>query len=408
MKLSRPTILKIAGTLFVLLFLGLLFYFKASQNFQHQDYKNSNFFFFWLSGHMVWTGENPYNQVQWLAGHDASGTTWRPNKIFPYPLPLMFFLAPLGLLTLGQAYFSWQILSQLTIAATVYALLRHWPSRSQRMLLLPMMVFLLFFGPVYLSLQIGSIGPFALLAVMLSVFFLEKERSLPAGMLLSLTILKPPQGLPLLALAGIWFLSRRDWKAILGIFLGLLALLAVGLVRDPSWLIKFRGASGIVLDRTLGVQSNVFGFAYLGCNQSVNCMWVFGTLGTILILGLGGIYLWHNHNRLTPWEAFNIMIPLGFLATIYLWSYDQILYIIPITWIAGKLIEKTRSFLYVFLFLIVLDLESLIALGVQAYTHKDLLSILTTILVLVLSFWLYYWKNPQVNPLKSSRLETAP
>ena len=376
-----------------MILLAMIFYFKALQNYTHQDYTNSNFFFFWLSGHMMWTGQNPYDQTQWLAGHDAFGVIWRPNKIFPYPLPLAFLMAPLGLLSLGQAYLAWQIVSEIIMAVTIFWLIRHWQGQAQRLLFLPLVIFLLFFGPVYLTLQIGSVGALALVTVLLGILLLEQGQPLWAGMVLSLTLLKPPQGLTLLILAGIWFLARRDWKAILGVFLGGIVLLIAGMIRDPLWVIKFRSASAVVLDRTMGIDSNIYSFAYLACNQNVTCMWITGTLGSILILAAGGYYLWRNHDRFTAWEAFNIIIPLGFISTIYLWSYDQLLYVIPIVWIAGTLVERTKSHILVFIFLITLDALSFYSLLVQANTGKDLLSIINTILILGPCLLLLYKKS---------------
>ena len=393
MKRNLSSILKISGILLTVILLAVIFYFKAVQNYTHQDYTNSNFFFFWLSGHMMWTGQNPYDQTQWLAGHDAFGVIWRPNKIFPYPLPLAFLMAPLGLLSLGQAYFAWQIVSEIAMALTVCWLIRHWQAQAQRLLFLPLVIFLLFFGPIYLTLQIGSVGALALVTVLLAILLLEQDQSIWAGMVLSLTLLKPPQGLTLLILAGIWFLARRDWKAILGVILGGIVLLIAGMIRDPFWVIKFRSASAVVLDRTMGIDSNIYSFAYLACNQNVTCMWITGTLGAILILAGGGYYLWRNRARFTAWEAFNIIIPLAFISTIYLWSYDQLLYVIPIVWIAGTLVERTKSYILVVIFLISLDVLSFYSLLVQANTGKDLLSIINTILVLGLCILLLNKKS---------------
>ncbi|MGA7607447.1 MAG: hypothetical protein WCA79_16135, partial [Anaerolineales bacterium] len=101
MKPNFASPLKIAGMILAVILLGVIFYLKAMQNYIHQDYTNANFFFFWLAGRMMWTGQNPYNATQWLAGHDAYGATWKPNQIFPYPLPLAFLMAPLGLISLG-------------------------------------------------------------------------------------------------------------------------------------------------------------------------------------------------------------------------------------------------------------------------------------------------------------------
>jgi len=373
--------------------LGVVFTLKALQNYTHQDYVNTNFFFFWLSGHMVWTGHNPYDQISWLAGHDAFGATWKPNKIFPYPLPLMFFMAPLGLLTLGQAYIAWQIVTMIIIALCVFILLRHWLDSLQYLLFLPIIIILLFFGPVYLTLQIGSIGALALASILFAIVSMEKDHSLLAGMILSFTILKPPQGLTILILAGIWFIARKDWKAILGIIVGGLVLVVIGWLRDPLWIIKFRGSSETVLDRTLGIQSNIYSFAYLACKQNIDCMWIAGSIGTLIVMGGGGFYLWRKGDQLTAWEAFNIIIPIGFLSTIYLWSYDQVPYLIPILWIVKIIVNKTKSYAYALLLLIGLDIISFIGLVVQANTHTDLLSITTTILIFGLCLWLFQLKN---------------
>ena len=148
-----------------------------------------------------------------------------------------------------------------------------------------------------------------------------------------------------------------------------------------------------VLDRTIGVNSNVYSLAYLACNQNLPCMWIAGTLGSLLLLALGGYYLWHNRNRFTTWEAFNIIIPLGFVSTIYLWSYDQLPYVIPIVWVVGTLIERKKSYILVFIFLVVLDVLSIYSLLVQANTQKDLLSIVNTILVLGMCLLLLHRKS---------------
>ncbi len=303
-------------------------------------------------------------------------------------------MAPLGLLSLGQAYIVWQIVSQIILALTVFWLLRHWQGQAQRLLFLPLMIFLLFFGPVYLTLQIGSVGPLALAAILLAILLLEHDQPIWAGMVLSLTLLKPPQGLTILILVGIWFLAHRDWKAIIGVALGGIILLIAGMIRDPLWLIKFRGASAVVLDRTMGIDSNIYSYAYLACNQNVPCMWIAGTLGSLAChCSSADIICGAISDRLNAWEAFNIIIPLGFVSTIYLWSYDQLPYVIPIVWIVGTLVERTKSYVHVFIFLVVLDVLSIYSLFVQANTQKDLFSIVNTILVLGMCLLLLHRKS---------------
>ncbi len=381
---------KILGIILTIVLIGGIIFLRARISYTSFDFQSSNFTFFWLAGRMVLDGENPYDETQYLAGHETYGIKWQPNKIFPYPLPLAIFCIPLGLLSLPTAYITWQVISLVIVAVTMFILLNQWKDTAPRRLLIPIFASMFFFGPLYLTLHTGSIGAFAMLAVLGAILLFEKDKSLLAGIALSLTILKPPQGLTILLLAGIWFLARRDWKAIFGVTIGGLALLFIGMIQDPVWVIKFLGASEAVMDRTLGVHSNVWAFSYLACKGISPCSTLLGGTLALVMLGLGGFFLWRNQARITAWEAFNVILPIAFVSTIYLWAYDQLPYIIPIIWIIGSLIERTKSYIYAFIFLIVLDIFSFYALVQQASTAKDLWSLGTTILVLGMVLGLLY------------------
>ncbi len=390
----KPSIQKFLGILVTLVLLGGMIFLRAKISYNTFDFQSSNFTFFWLSGRMLLNGENPYNEAQYLAGHETYGIKWQPNKIFPYPLPLAIFFIPLGLLPLPAAYITWQIITMLIIAWTIFVLLNHWEGSAQRRLLVPIFAAMFFFGPVYLTLHTGSVGALALLAIVGAILLLEKDKSMLAGMLLSLTMLKPPQGLTILLLAGTWFLARRNWKAIYGILIGGIALLVVGMIQDPFWLIKFRGASEAVMDRTQGVHSNVWAFAYLACGGTSPCWLILGGASSLLLLGLGGFFLWRNQSRLTAWKAFSIILPIGFVSTIYLWAYDQLPYLIPVIWIIGTLVKRGNSYLHAFVFLILLVAVSFFAIVQQAGTSKDLWSITTTLLVLAAFLFLNFKSVP--------------
>jgi hypothetical protein len=392
----KTFIQKTIGVLATIILVGGMIFLRARISATSFDFQSSNFTFFWLAGRMVMEGENPYDETEYLAGHETYGIKWQPNKIFPYPLPLAIFCIPLGFLSLSSAYIVWQVITLVIAAVTIFILLNHWKEAAPRRLFVPIFAAMFFFGPLYLTLHTGSVGAFALLAVLGTILLFEKDKSLLAGMVLSLTILKPPQGVTILLLAGIWFLARRDWKAIFGVAIGGIALLIIGMIQDPLWVIKFGGASQAVMDRTLGVHSNVWAFSYLACGGTSPCSTLLGAVGSLTLLGLGAFFLWKNQAKLSAWEAFNVIIPVAFMTTVYLWGYDQILYIIPIVWIVGTLVERTKSYLHAFIFLIVLDVFSFYALIQLASTEKDLWSLATTVIVLgmVLGLLLFNWKRP--------------
>ncbi|MFM8423702.1 MAG: glycosyltransferase family 87 protein, partial [Chloroflexota bacterium] len=386
MKLSLP---KLVNLFLTLLALGILIFARVQVSLGF-DVPNSNFSFFWLAGRMILDGQNPYDETQYLAGHDANSMDWRPNNIFPYPLPLTLFCIPLGFFSMQTAYVIWQVVTLLLIALTIYILLRHWQDKSHHNMLVPIFFFLLFWGPLYLTTHAGTFSIFSLLVLLGAILLLEKDKSLLAGIVLALTMLKPPQGLTILLLAGVWFLARRDWKAIIGVGIGGLVILIVGLIQDPQWIQKFLGAGDAVMARTLGVHSNVWAFAYLACDGASPCSTLLGGTLSLSLLGGASLLLWRNQAKWSAWEAMNVIIPVAFMSTIYLWAYDQLPYILPIVWIVGTLTQKQRNIILAFIFLILLDLISIFAIVQQALTDKDLWSLGTTLLVML--FLLITWR----------------
>jgi hypothetical protein len=353
----------------------------------HTDARETNFAYFWMAGHMTLNGENPYDQTQYLARHDIHEITWRPNKIFPYPLPLVIFFVPLGFLPLETAYWLWKMITLLITAAAVLTVLHQWTGQAQRRLFIPLFIGIFFFGPVYLTLRSGSIGAFSLLAVLIAVLFFQRGDSFYAGLFLSLTILKPPQGLTILVLFALWSLAQHDRKAIYGMIVGGSALLVIGLIQDPLWLLKFRTVSTSLLGRTQGIHSNVWAFSYLACKGASPCWNLLGGAMSLVLLTYSGFFLWKKRAQATVWEAISFIIPIGFVSTVYLWEYDQIMYTIPIAWVVGTLVQKTKSYIHAFLFLVILVFYAFFAVGKLNSSDHDLWSLGNTLIVLA-GYWL--------------------
>jgi hypothetical protein len=354
---------------------------RALQNLAHIDYRNSNFVFFWLAGRMVCLGQNPYDAPQWLAQHVINNVAWRSDPVFSYPLPLAILLSPLGLLPLESAYVAWQLLTLAVLAGSVWLILRSSGARHLERLFFPMVLALLFFGPVYLTVQIGGIGALTLGAMTAAILALEKRREYVAGALLSLVLLKPSQGIPILLLGGIWLLFQASWKGIFGLAVGSLALLLTGLILEPTWPAVFLSSAQDLIPRNLGLHSNVFSIARDLCAPGGRCTWILGGAAAVFLDAATLAYLWRRRN-LTQLAAFSFIIPVAFITAVYAWSYDQILYVIPIAWVAGQLSRSPRGYLAAFAFTVLVVTVSLVALALHAYTGTDVLSSITTLVVL--------------------------
>jgi hypothetical protein len=376
-----PTRSLILATLAALVIVTLA-YRRAAFNRAHIDYRNSNFFVFWLAGKMVISGQNPYDAAEWTAGHDAYGVTWRPNDTFLYPLPLAFIVSPLALLPLATAYFAWVMASSLLVSVALWLLLAASTERRVRLLFLPLAILLLFFGPVYLTLQIGSIGALTLLLTVLSMLAWDRRLPWLAGLLLAATMFKPSQGATLLVLAGSWMLGRRDWKALAGTVGGIAALVVLGIIADPQWMAAFASSGETLFRQSLGAQATLWGGASVLCGKATGCTQIAGAISSALTLGACAVWLGRSRPSLSPHEAFNVIIPVAAISTVYFWSYDQILYVVPVAWIVSELLVRTHSYLPPLAFALVLVLVSVFALSAQASSGLDFWSAATTVLVL--------------------------
>ncbi|HTX91189.1 MAG TPA: glycosyltransferase family 87 protein, partial [Anaerolineales bacterium] len=191
------------------------------------DYRNNDFFTFWLAGHLVTQGGNPYDPAQWVAGHQAFGVTWIPNQTYVYPLPLSLLFAPLGWLSLKSAFTVWVALSELMILVALALLAFGQPGSGSGRYFLPLLIGLIFFRPTSLTLFHGQLSGALLLLLAGTIFLWEKGKWEWGSLLLPLLMLKPNIGAPLLALLGAWLLVRKRFRALLAIAAGLLALLVI-------------------------------------------------------------------------------------------------------------------------------------------------------------------------------------
>jgi hypothetical protein len=380
---TENNILKLVVIIFVVALLGTIFYTRARQESNLQKEAYTNFFVFWLSGELILNAQSPYNSADWLAGHKLNGYESPAEPIFLYPLPLAIFLTPLGFFSYTQAFLLWKILSQVFLAIAIFILLSKWQLSAQQRFFAPLVLISLYYGPTLLAQRSGSVGLLTLLLITLAIFFIQRKQfAFASGVLLAFTMLKPPQGALILLLFGVWLLKEKNWKVFQGIVFGGILLWVIGASVDFNWVAKFLNSSESAFDRRLGVHSNVWSFSFLICEKDMACTYLLGAGSAIILLGLVAFYLWQKHNQVSVWEAMNLIIPIGFVSTVYLWAYDQVLYIIPITWIVGTLIQKTKSYIFVFIFLVILISYAFFAIAKVNVDQHDLWSLGNTLIVL--------------------------
>jgi hypothetical protein len=381
--------------LLALLSLSPLFWWYVQVGAGRVYFPNSNFFKLWLAGHLAGIGSNPYSSQDWFNGHTAFGATWIPERIFLYPLPLAFLLIPLGWLALSQAYSVWAFLTLFATTASLFLLIDLWEESRLKIFALPMIVALLFFAPTLEAPGKGTLGGLVLLAMVLSLYLFNRRMWMIGGMLSALLLVKPTFGAPALVLLGLWFLSRREWRGIAGIFVGSLFLYTLGAVVNPQWPLQFLIMGQQKVGEYLGTQPTLFNAAGFFCQRSPVCSYGLGAALSLVLIGVVILLIFRKTRTLDSLEAMGLILTTSLLVTPYLWSYDFILLIIPLSWIVHQLILRTKSYWVPILFLIILDITAGAGLYLQSQSpQKDLWNILIPLTLLGMLIWMM-WPSQQ-------------
>jgi hypothetical protein len=386
-------------SLFVLVSLALIFLI-----FRYVFYIPSNprgdFFTFWLAGKMNWLGQNPYSSADWLAGHQAYGTTWIPNTIFVYPLPLARLLAPIGLLPLDAAYIVWDTISIGMIFGSIALILSRWDLIKVKHFILPLFLGALIFRPSIVTLRNGQISAILLFAVSLGFFLLEIDRGFWAGVVLGFCFVKPQVGVGLMAFVVFWLLIKRNWQGLVGVGVTATGLVLIGLQMSPSWISTFLTSGQQKMMSAFGLYPTTWGVSDYICKGQSNCtiplsIFLCGILSAVLLF-----LLWRWRNKLLHINAIGLIVPVALLIAPYSWAYDQLLLLVPFAIITLNLYKRGSPYLLSALILPLLSTFSILLLFLANIRQDDRISILLPLIAFVLSIVLVLNKRVRKEQIK--------
>ena len=369
--------------IFTLIILALLtgMVFIAIKIVTTRDYLNSDFFTFWLSGHMIWTGENPYSNIDWVAGHHTFDVTWIPNSKFVYPLPLAYLYAPLGFLPYFEAYIIWVFLLQVMLLGSTYFLINQLPHSQKNAYLFPLFAGVLLFRPSFAALFGGQISIFMFFVLSAITYLWMKEKFILGCALLPIVALKPNIGIPILAILSFWLLIKSRYKELLIIITSSLLLLGIGFFLNPNWIIEYWKIGNTKMGQTFGYSPTVWGLSALLTKFHYQHTVLFGFILLIFILSITLFILFKNRKYLRSQWIISISITVSLLITPYTWPYDQVLLIIPILMIVFFMIEKELKFMLsstVFLFI---DAIGLLLLYISAVMKMEIVNVFLPLLL---------------------------
>ena len=340
-----------------------------------RDYLNSDFFTFWLSGHMVWSGENPYSSNDWIGGHHTYGVTWIPNSRFVYPLPLAYLYAPLGCLPYFEAYVLWVFLLEAMLLGSTYLLINQFADSKRNAYLFPLFAGVVLFRPSFAALFGGQISIFMFFILSIITLLWRKEKYIEGCVLLPIVALKPNIGIPILAILSLWLLLKSRYKKLLTIFISSLFLLGIGFILNQNWILEYWNIGNTKMGQTFGYSPTVWGLSALLTGFHYQKTILSGVFLSALILG-STIFLIIKKRKSIPSQwIISISIVVSLLLTPYTWSYDQVLLIIPILVIISFMIEKELKFMLTSTVFLQVDFIGLLLLYISAQMKMEIVNV---------------------------------
>lgn len=381
--------------------LGIIFFFIAVRIVNQVEYPDSDFFTFWLAGHLATLGQNPYLTDIWVGGHHQFGASWIPNATFIYPIPLSLFFAPLGLLTLYQAFVVWVLLTQYMIISSVALLLRLYPDPLIKRFILPLLVGVIIFRPTIITLINGQLGGFLLLVIVCIIYLWERDKWWQGTVFLPILALKPNLGIPIIVLLSLYLILQRKITSLIAGGISGLALLIIGLAQNSNWILEFLRIGNIKLSQTFGFSPTIWGISTFLCNYKLNCSIGSGSvIGLIFLIGYIQL-LARKQKVLSPALAVGLAISVMLLLTPYSWPYDQLLLIVPIITVTMCLAKDGYKFMPTALIFLVIDIVAMILLGISARIQMEIWNVTIPLSVFGLLVW-YLLKKRQDSQMKGT------
>jgi hypothetical protein len=338
---------------------------------------------FWIAGDLTLIGQDPYSESDWIPVYSRfESLGLADNQTFLYPKPILLLFLPFGALPLKTAAIIWLILTQVAVLAAVLLLADLWPLEKPARYLTPFLIGVFLFRPYLLTLNLGQLDGFLLLVLVGVLHLWRGERWLASGILCSLLALKPSLGFPILALIGLWFLSQKIWRFVVGLAVGGTSLLVLGWLFDPHWVGRFLEIGAGKVSATFGYHPTMWGLAGFLCGHQQNCALISGGVVFALFLGMLLWFGWRYSDRITNFEALALAIALALWLTPYLWAYDHLLLIIPLAAAVGSLVRKNRPYAIAASLPVLLAVISIFFLNIAVKLDNDAWSALVPLIAL--------------------------
>ena len=299
------------------------------------DFGESDFKIYWSAAYLLSRGENPYSiqlienvqRTQLQSTSDVRIMAWNPPSLF-------VFLLPLAWLPFIPAKFVWLTTNLVILAVAGIMLADLYLSTASTRMKSAFLILVMGFPAAITGLYMGQVtflGFFGLVACMVLI---KKEKWFWAGAVLLLTTIKPHMAALSVLYLLIYMAYRHKYSSWAGLGLAGTTCLAIILLLRPDVLYNLVGETSVASGRwatsTIGGLLSYLGFTEVG--------------RYLILLFLPLPFLLARFSDQLPMEFSVALLTLITVpTTIFGWSYDQTILLIPVAQIFGWLSDAKNK-----------------------------------------------------------------
>ncbi len=355
----------------------------------------------WRGAQLFWQeGADPYSEAATQAIQE--GIYGRPalpeedQVLFVYPFYTVFFLLPMSWLSYEWAQPVWLALVMLSVVTAVLLTLKLVEWKMPFWLLAITLIWAIFFYNSSRTVILGQFAGPVYLAMVAALLALKHDRDVAAGLLLSLSTIKPQMTFLLVIALLIWAVGQRRWHFVGSFIAAMLLLTGLSFALLPGWLFGF-------VDQVLFYPAYTFTGSSLWVITGYYWPWLGKPVenGLILLLMAYLIWRWRKLWQLPQSSPqFLIIISLTLIITnmvvVRTATTNYIIMYIPLFLVLKAISSKwQRGDLWVALILLgsIMGMWVLFLASVQGDTEHPIMYLPLPFLLLPIMMWANYQAN---------------
>jgi len=345
------------------------------------DYHSSDFGYYWVGSRMMLEGQDPYDPSQWIPFAQSYGSNTDFVISFAYPLPMILLFMPLAAMDLLQAAVIWVFLMSIMVFSSIILLLRRFEKDRLIHIIPPLVIGILLYRPIISTFYHGQLTSLIFCVLTFSAFLIYRRKWVAGAAILSLILIKPQVGLPIMGLVGLWFLLQRQWNALLAEAISTLVFLTPAFLYQPNWVGHWLSSGRNSLDVIFSQAPTLWGLGMLACQGRLMCGLPLAIALALSALTIGVLLILRFRNE-DAFSVYGIIVCTVLLITPYLQPNDLIYLLLPFLTAIRKLHKLNFPYLGIATATILLALLSFGLVPQFLRLQSDAPSSLVTIFVL--------------------------